>query len=156
VFTAFGAVYKASASLLPPKLDTGPAWCQLFATALQESRLNERRQIGGPARGFWQFELGGIVGVLNHSATKDMIRVVLDRLDYDHRPETSYAAIEHTDVLAFAYARLNYWWLPGALPDRNEPKIGWAQYIRAWNPGKPWPEKWRANFDTAWRAYDRR
>ena len=65
-FTAFGPIYKAAAALLPPELNTRPAWAMLFASGMQEDRLDARRQIGGPARGFWQFELGGIAGVLSH------------------------------------------------------------------------------------------
>ena len=149
-FTAFGAVYRATASLLPPKLDTPQAKSMLMAIAMQESRWDERRQIGGPARGFWQFELGGVKGVLNHPATKPLIRGVLDRLDYDYRPETSYIAIEHNDPLAFAYARLNLWWLPGALPERYEAQEGWDQYIEAWRPGLPWRKTWDAFYAAAW------
>lgn len=151
-FTAFGPIYKAAAALLPPKLDTQAAWAQLFAISMQESRLDERRQIGGPARSFWQFELGGIKGVLAHPASQPMIRAVLDRLDYNYDPQTSYVAIEHNDVLAFAYARCLLWTLPGALPGRDNPQEGWNQYIAAWRPGKPHRETWDAYFQTAWNA----
>ena len=104
-FTAFGPIYKATCALLPTKLDSPEAKAMLIAIAMQESRWDERRQIHGPARGFWQFEFGGIRGVLNHKASQPLIWHVLDRLDYDHAPDTSYTAIEHNDVLAFAYAR---------------------------------------------------
>lgn len=151
-FTAFGAVYKAAATLLPAKMDSLQAWAQLYAIALQESRLDARRQIGGPARGFWEFEYGGIVGVLNHPASYTLIRQVLGRLDYDDRPETSYAAIEHNDVLAFCYARLLLWTLPGALPEANEPQAGWVQYESAWRPGVPRRATWDGYFSRAWMA----
>lgn len=155
-FTAFGPVYKAAAALLPPRLDSQQAWAMLFAISMQESRLDERRQIGGPARSFWQFELGGIRGVLTHRASQPLIRSVLDRLDYNYDPQTSYVAIEHNDVLAFAYARCLLWTLPGALPERQETEKAWAQYIDAWRPGKPHRSTWDALYKKAWDASDSR
>lgn len=149
-FTAFGPIYKATAALLPANLDSPNAKAMLMAIAMQESRWDERRQIGGPARGFWQFELGGIRGVLAHKASAPLIGSVLDRLDYDHKPETSYAAIEHNDVLAFAYARCLLWTLPGALPNRVEVDKGWDQYTDAWRPGKPYRKTWDAFYKQAW------
>lgn len=149
-FTAFGPVYRAAAALLPPKLDSRNAWAQLFAIAMQESRLDARRQIGGPARGFWEFELGGISGILQHPASYTLIRGVLDRLDYGYGMQESYIAIEHNDVLAFCYARLLLWTLPGALPERGEPDIGWRQYEAAWRPGAPHRATWNSYFETAW------
>ena len=42
-------------ALLPSAMDTPQAHCMLLAIGLQESRFVHRRQIGGPACGFWQF-----------------------------------------------------------------------------------------------------
>ena len=51
----------------------------LLAIGLQESRLTHRRQIGGPARGLWQFERGGgVAGVLRHAASRDHALSVCD------------------------------------------------------------------------------
>ncbi len=149
-FTAFGPIYKATAALLPEKLDTPEAKAMLMAIAMQESRWDERRQIGGPARSFWQFEFGGIKGVLNHPASKPLIRSVLERLDYDFAPDTSYTAIEHNDVLAFAYARCLLWTLPNPLPKRGDVEEGWTQYTEAWRPGKPHHGTWDAFYEQAW------
>ena len=153
-FTAFSPIYKATCELLPPKLDSLQAKAMMIAIAMQESRWDERRQIGGPARGFWQFELGGIKGVLLHHASRPIIEAVLDRLDYDHQPATSYAAIEHNDVLAFAYARCLLWTLPDPLPERNNPAGGWDQYTSAWRPGKPWRQTWDGFYRAAWEMAD--
>lgn len=49
-------------ALLPAKIDSSAARCQILAIGLHESRFLHRRQIGGPARGLQQFEQGG--GVL--------------------------------------------------------------------------------------------
>jgi hypothetical protein len=154
-FTAFGPVYKATAALLPQKLDTPEAKAMLMAIAMQESRWDERRQIHGPARGFWQFEFGGVKGVLNHKASRPLIYSVLERLDYDHNPDTSYTAIEHNDVLAFAYARCLLWTLPQPLPLRTEVEEGWTQYVEAWRPGKPRPETWDEFYKQAWILTDK-
>lgn len=123
----------------------------LMAIAMQESRFDERRQIGGPARSFWQFEFGGIKGVLNHKASAPLIRSVLTQLDYDYAPDSSYNAIEHNDVLAFAYARCLLWTLPNPLPKRDEVEEGWTQYVEAWRPGKPRPQTWDAFYAKAWQ-----
>ena len=150
-FTAFGPIYKAAASLLPQSMDTQAAKAELIAIAMQESRFDERRQIGGPARGFWQFEMAGIRGVLNHKASKPLITAVLDRLDYPHDPMTSYTAIEHNDVLAFAYARCLLWTLPDPLPLQHEAQEGWEQYISGWRPGRPHRQSWDKFFNEAWK-----
>ena len=150
MFTAFGPIYKATVALLPPRMDSQEAKAMLIAIAMQESRWDERRQIGGPARGFFQFELAGVRGVLNHKASQPAIFSVLDRLDYDHTPNTSFAAIEHNDPLAFAYARCLLWTLPGPLPARGEAEEGWAQYLEAWRPGRPHPATWSKFFNDAW------
>ena len=148
--TAFGPIYKATVALLPPRMDSPEAKAMMIAIAMQESRWDERRQIGGPAHGFHQFEIAGVRGVLTHKASSPIIRAVLDRIDYDHKPETSYVAIEHNDVLAFAYARCLLWTLPGLLPERGEADEGWQQYIAAWRPGKPHPATWGKLFNDAW------
>ena len=150
-FTAFGPIYKATAALLPPALDSKPAWAMLFAIAMQESRLDARRQIGGPARGFWMFELGGIRGVLQHPASKPLITAVLDRLDYDHAPMTSFDAVQNNDVLAFAYARCLLWTDPRPLPAQQEPEIGWEIYLDCWRPGRPHAGTWNGFFAEAWQ-----
>ena len=156
-FTAFGPIYKATVALLPPRMDSPEAKAMLIAIAMQESRWDERRQIGGPARGFFQFELGtpatrgGVTGVLLHKSAGPLIKHVLDRLDYDHTPNTSFTAIEHNDVLAFAYARCLLWTLPRLLPLRDEADEGWEQYIEAWRPGKPHRATWSKFFNDAWK-----
>ncbi len=64
-------------ALLPATMDTPAARVMLLAIGLQEGRFMHRRQIGGPARGFWQFEKGtrasrgGVWGVFLHAASRD-------------------------------------------------------------------------------------
>ena len=153
-FIVVGA--RPALSILPTKLSSQAGLALVLAICMQESRLEHRRQIGGPARGFPQFELGGIKGVLNHKASQPLIRTVLDRLDYSYEPMISYAAIEHNDVLAFAYARCLLWVNPGPLPTRDNPQEGWDQYIFGWRPGKPHRATWDELYKKAWQASDLR
>lgn len=143
--------------LLPVKLDTLEARAMVIAICLQESKLLHRHQIGGPAHGYAQFEKGGgVVGVLTHHASKPLIRPVLAGLDYGPTADAAacYAAIEHNDILAAAFARLLLYTLPDPLPAQNNAQEGWRQYIAAWRPGKPHPETWAAYFARAWVAVE--
>lgn len=150
-FTAYGVMYKAAAALLPRALNSRNAWAQMYTIGLQESHLDERRQLGGPARSFWQFELGGgVTGVLSHPATQPLIRNVLNRLDYDYKPITSYVAMEHNDVLAFAFARLLLFTEPAQLPAQGQYEESWRQYVANWRPGLPHRSTWNAYYDEAW------
>lgn len=139
--------------LLPVAMSTPEARAMVLAMALQESHLMYRHQIGGPARSYWQMEQGGGVrGVLQHPASAAHIQHVLKALDYapDADPEACYVAIEHNDILAAAFARLLLYTLPDQLPARDRPDAGWAQYTKAWRPGRPHRETWDAYFDQAW------
>jgi hypothetical protein len=146
-------VLAPSLKLMPGTMDTPAARIVLLAIAYQESALGHRRQVGGPARGYWQFEQGGGVrGVLNHAASKPHIRSVLTALDYDpdSNQATCYAAIEHNDVLAAAFARLLLWTDAEPLP--ADAVGAWALYLRTWRPGKPHPDKWEVNYQRAKEA----
>ncbi len=143
--------------LLPPRMDSVAARAMVIAICLQESRLEHRRQIGGPARSYGQFEQGGGVrGVLTHLATRGHIRTVLAALDYaaDSDAEACWIAIEHNDILGAAFSRLNLWWLPGALPGRDDWPMAWSQYLTAWKPGKPHKDTFQAFYDRAWAVVD--
>lgn len=151
----FDDIYDVTHSLLPVQMNSTPAKAMMIAIGLQESRLIARRQVNGPARGFWQFEMGGGVrAVLNHAATRDHIRAVLKVLCYDDTPITSYTAVEHNDVLACAYARLLLFTLPDALPEKGQQDKAWLQYFRAWAPGKPIRATWDIYFRQAWQMVD--
>lgn len=137
------AILPAAESLLPPTMASMQARAMLLAIGMQESRFEYRRQSWGPARGFWQFELGGgIKGVATHKATEGHLRRVLLGMQYDEAHDTSHRAIEHNDVLAAVYARLLLWTNPGPLPLSTDPDEGWKQYIATWRPGKPHRGTW--------------
>jgi hypothetical protein len=142
----------AAFSLLPAHMSGARATAMLLAIALQESKCEHRRQITGPARGFYQFEVAGVRGVLDHRSSRLHIHGVIAALKY---PETTTAvalqmALEHNDVLATCFARLLLWTIPDILPSDADPQVGWQQYLKCWRPGKPHPETWVENFTTAW------
>ena len=142
-------------ALLPADQDSPAARAMVIAVCLQESRLTHRRQIGGPARGYAQFEQGGGVhGVLTHPVVGPMIKAVLTALDYDPDSETiefdCWTAIEHNDILAAAFARLLLYTLPDPLPVQSNPEGGWGQYVSAWRPGAPKPLTWPELYAQAW------
>lgn len=141
--------------LLPAKLDSPAARAMVIAICLQESRLQYRHQVNGPAVGYAQMEQGGGVrGVLTHAASKPLIQVVLKALDYSPDADAldCYVAIQHNDILAAAFARLLLWTIPQALPAQSAAGSGWTQYVEAWRPGKPVRETWNGFFEQAWEV----
>ncbi|MFY2599299.1 hypothetical protein ACOTHJ_33095 [Achromobacter xylosoxidans] len=135
-------------ALLPAAMDTRAARVMLLAIGLQESRFTHRRQIGGPARGFWQFEKGtrasrgGVWGVYLHAASKDRLAALCKARSVACDPDAIYAALEYDDVLAAGVARLLLWTDPKALPAVGDADAAWALYLRTWRPGKPKPDSW--------------
>lgn len=125
----------------------------LLAIAGQESGWKWRYQKlssgnAGPARGFWQFEKrGGVVGVLSHRRTKVKASSLCSMLSVRPQPEDVWRALEGSDLLATAFARLLLWSDPLRLPDDSAG--GWDYYVRLWRPGKPHPRRWAANWNAA-------
>ena len=144
---------KPALKLLPPIMTSRPAIVMILAIGLQESRFQYRRQVGGPARGYLQFEQGGGVrGVLTHAATRQHIQSALQALDYPAAYDAGqcYAAIEHNDILAAVFARLNLWWSADPLPTDSGP--AWDYYVNTWRPGRPHRHTWDAFYAQAWAA----
>lgn len=130
-------------ALLPAKMDTPAARVMLLAIGLQESRFVHRRQIAGPARGFWQFEKGGGVrGVLTHASTGEYAQAVCKARGVPATADAVYEALDKDDVLAAAFARLLLWSDPKAMPALGDADASWALYLRTWRPGKPHPQTW--------------
>lgn len=135
--------------------DTVDARRLLLTIALQESNLAHRRQVisgggeNGPAVSFWQAELtGGMCkGVLTHHATAVRMRDACVDFNVFATPQGLWEAMRYNDIIAAIAARLLIFTLPSALPTGAQ--AGWAQYVLAWRPGKPHPEKWASNWDLA-------
>lgn len=143
-------VYPAAMKMLPLKMDSLAAKAMILSTGAQESAFIERKQIGGPARGFWEFEEGGaVIGVLGHRDTKYVIEPILVAMAV--QTWHVYDALTDNDILACIMARLLLWTHPDPLPGPNDPTTGWRQYQDMWRPGKPRPETWAANYQRAWK-----
>lgn len=137
-------------ALLPARMNSPAAVALLLAIGLQESRLTHRRQIGGPARGLWQFERGGGVrGVLEHPSSKALAAAVCEARGVEPIAGRVYDALEDDDVLAAAFARLLLWTDPKPLPAMGDTQAGWDCYIRTWRPGKPHRRTWDALYAQA-------
>ncbi|MFY3402250.1 hypothetical protein ACOTJC_28770 [Achromobacter xylosoxidans] len=140
-------------ALLPAKMDTKEARCMMLAIGLQESRFQHRQQIGGPARGFWQFEKGGgVKGVIMHDTTRGLAQAVCKARGVPATTDAVYAALDQDDVLAAAFARLLLWTDPKPLPALGETDQAWDLYARTWRPGKPHRQTWNALYNRAMEA----
>jgi hypothetical protein len=152
---ALHRIIPAALSLLPTAMDTPAARAMLLSIGLQESKFQHRRQVHGPARGYWQFEEhGGVAGVLDHRVSAPHAWNVCTVLDYSPSVVVVYDAIADNDVLACAFARLLLWTLPDRLPTRGEPDVAWRQYLACWKPGRPHPETWAACWERAWATVE--
>ncbi|MGV2862159.1 hypothetical protein [Achromobacter spanius] len=148
--TVMEVAIKPALARLPSKMDTAAARVMLLAIGLQESRFQHRRQIDGPARGFWQFEQGGGVrGVLTHAASAALARQVCEARDVSPAATAVYGRLENDDVLAAVFARLLLWTDAARLPAVGDMEDAWALYLRTWRPGKPHPTTWPALYARA-------
>ena len=132
---------------LPEQMRSREAWAMLYAIGMQESRFQHRRQIRGPARGWWQFERIGLQEVVTGRMTREHFAGVCRALNYPLEIDFLFEAIAHNDTLACCAARLLLWPDPAALPGQEDTDASWQYYLRRWRPGKPhaatWPEFWR-------------
>lgn len=143
-------VLSPALSILPSKMDSPEARAMLIAIGLQESSLVHRYQIGGSARGFLQFELVGIRGVLEHPASQELAAGVCRVLGYDADATELHAAVADNDILGACFGRLLLWRLPEPLPTHRQAPEGWNQYTASWAPGRPRRAHWANNFRTGW------
>lgn len=156
-------ILPAAFALLPVGMNSPQARAMLLAIGLQETKFKDRVQrvpgslrswwSGGPARSFWQFEQGGLGGVLA-SDQAGHLRRALTSLAYapDMPVGELHGVIAHNDVVAAVCARLLLRTDPRPLPSfpaGAEP--AWQCYVRNWRPGKPHRETWAANWRDAWR-----
>lgn len=122
----------------------------LLAIALEETWLAYRRQIHGPAMGFWQFELGGVAGVLKHRASAAYASRWGFELLYADNANDIHPKLADNDILACIFARLLLYTDPAPLPSIDGDRACWEYYWRNWRPGafKTWkpgdglPERW--------------
>lgn len=149
MISIMNSINEAFASL-PSKMDSKEARLMLLAIGLQESRFQHRRQLvgnpprpTGPATGFWQFERGGgVVGVLQHRASRDHARNLCAVRGVEPVSQSVWQALQHDDVLAAGFARLLMWTDPFALPKLGDVNGAWDLYMRTSRPGKPHRSTW--------------
>ena len=127
--------------------DSPNAHRMLLSIQGQETDFRARLQSGGPARGLWQFERLGVLGVYQHPTAGPILRAVADELLIERTIPAIHDAIHHQDHLACALARLLLWTDPKPLPSLMGD--GWAYYLRNWRPGKPHPDAWASNWNRA-------
>lgn len=120
----------------------------VMAIAGQEGDWQFRRQIGGPARSFWQFEQGGgVAGLL--AVLPGKLKAVCAALDIPSNSRDIFEAMAWNDTLACCMARLLLWSDPRPLPDVGAEQAAWRYYLDDWRPGMPHPEKWPKCYGTA-------
>ena len=120
------AIRQAIASalaILPAPMDSPQARVMLLAIGLQESRFEHRRQIGGPARGLWQFEEGTKQtrgGVYLHDASRFWLERLCASRGVQFLPDVIYRTLDSDDVLAAGVARLMLFTDPKRLPATDD------------------------------------
>lgn len=130
-------------ALLPPKMTSDKATVMLLAIGLQESRMTHRKQIGGPAKSFLQFESGGgVKWVMTHSASVASAKSLCQALAVPFDRPAIFQAMEFNDVLAFGLGRLLLYTDPKALPKIGDAQAAWDLYQRVWRPGRPHRQTW--------------
>jgi len=123
----------------------------VMTIAGQESGWKERRQIGGPARGYWQFEKGGGVAGL-FQATPQQLRAICVGLDIPFDQTVVFEAMAWNDTLAASMARLLLFTDPAPLPAVGDKDAAWQYYLRNWRPGAPHPASWSGLYDQSLAA----
>lgn len=133
-----------------PRFEAVEAEVFLLTTAITESGLKHRHQVGGPAHGYFQFEKGGaFTGVIGHPRTAATLGKVLDELALPGEVDTLFEALQWNDLLQVAFARLLLWTDTRPLPALGGEAAAWDCYLRLWRPGKPGRERWRTAYATA-------
>lgn len=134
---ALRRVIRPALELLPSSMGAPEAEVMVLAIMLQESGLNARVQVGGPARGLAQFEqAGGVRGVLTHSATGKLARKLCATRGCPPTERSAYLALANDDVLAAGFARLLLWTDPQPLPELGDEQGAFELYaLRTWRPG---------------------
>lgn len=125
-----------------------------MATAGQESGWAARRQIGGPARSYWQFEKGGGVAEVMQKTPVEL-KAVCASQDVPYDATAIFEAMAWNDTLACTMARLLLWQDPNPLPAVGDKEGAWQYYLRNWRPGAPHRASWDGLYDQSLAAIGR-
>lgn len=125
----------------------------VLAIAGQEGAFRYRRQNGGPARSYWQFESGGgVAGVMGYPSTGPMLSKLCAALDIPYNRSDVFEAMAWSDRLGCAMARMLLYTDAAALPKVGDQEAAWSYYLRNWRPGKPDHGRWAGNYQAAMKA----
>lgn len=128
-------------ALLPAKMQSGQARCQMLGDGLYESGYTTRQQVNGPAHGLWQFQPNAIRLVMHNNATGNELLIACQKCGVKFGSTMIYFAIasgEH-DVLAAVLARLILWADPKPLPPIGDAYAAAECHQRCYRPGA-WDE----------------
>lgn len=135
---------------------TDEARVMVLSICAQESALEYRRQVKGPARGWPQMERGGgCKGVMQHPSTSAWAKSLCDRYCIPFDLDSVYEALAWHDGLAIGFARLLLYSDTAPLPPIPAPNAAWDMYLRNWRPGKPNLDRWAEVYPKAQEAVER-
>ena len=147
---AVSEIIGPALQILGPGMTSPSATLLMLAIALQESGLAAREQGGnGPARGLWQFEKGGIRGVLTHKASSSTAAKICGEFGIPATVDDVYSSLALNDILSACFGRLLLWTDPKPIPVGGAMDAAWDYYVRNWRPGKPHKDRWTANYQKA-------
>lgn len=152
--TVLAEAVNPALALLPPKMQSDAARCQMLGDGLYESGYVTRQQIGGPAHGLWQFEPNGIRAVMHNNATGNEVLIACQKCGVRFGSTMIYFAIasgEH-DVLAAVLARLILWACPKPLPRIGDAQGAWDYHDITYRPGAKDPARYVAGYPQAVEA----
>ena len=134
LFETIDPACAALTGIMGREMGDDRARTMLLAIAHQESNLEYRRQIRGPARGLWQFEkTGGTAGVLSHERSKDAALAICKAMGVEPEPGVVYEALAADDNLAACFARLLLWTDPAGFRAVVPWLILFATAVYAWS-----------------------
>lgn len=122
----------------------------LLAIAGQESNWTDRVQANnGPAHSFWQFERGGILGLMRDDETSRSVSVLCGMAGVAVQSTAIWRFMgeEEGDNFSAAMARLLLWSDP--MPLAKTEDVAWEYYLRLWRPGKPDRARWASVYPQA-------
>lgn len=141
------------------------AECMLAAIPHQETNYASLYQIGDDgqpieelARGFYQFELAGVSGTMNHPANDWLLPLLAKNGFVDPTPESIHWALPGSSALQIWLARSNLWWnsepLVEPIADAAHEEAAWQYYLFCWNPGQPHRSSWGPAWTNAVKAVE--
>lgn len=136
-------VIEPALSLLPAAMTSPEAKVMLLAIGRQESGFATRQQVHGPARGLFQFERTGVLGVMHGTATSSMAYELCIKIGVLWGSSSILDALATDDELACGFARLLLWSDPRPLPAIGDCLGAYENYERCWRPGKPSYTRWK-------------